>query len=156
MKREILAALFASAVICTAAPAQAQAPALVGKWSIEYERGRRMENGETTIIPGKATLMIAQSGDSLLATFDTGPRHDGSPAPPSTVGGRMTPDGAVFIQKQTATINMNGDTQERQITLTWTLQANGDVLAGSLARVLPGMEDGLPSAPVKGTRIADK
>jgi hypothetical protein len=156
MKRKILAALFASAVLCTAAPVQAQAPALVGKWSIEYERGRRMENGETTIIPGKATLMIAQSGDSLLATFDTGPRRDGSTAPPSTVGGRMTPDGAVFVQQQTATINMNGDAQERQITLRWTLQAEGDVLTGSLARTLPGMENGPPSAPVKGSRIADK
>lgn len=157
MKRTILAAVISSAVLCTAAPIHAQATGtVVGRWAIEYESGRRMENGEVTTITGKGTLSITQSGDSLLATMEAGPRRDGSPQPPSTMSGRATPDGAVFVQKQRVTLNMDGDAQTREITATWTLQANGDVLTGTMARALPGMADGPPPSPIKGTRIADK
>lgn len=155
MNRVILAALFATSVVLTSAPIEAQAPtALLGNWSIEFERGRRMENGEATITMGTGKLAITQSGDSLLATFDMGPRPDGSSAPPSTVGGRMMPAGAVFVQKQTVQVNMNGDLQTREITLTWTLQANGDVLTGTLGRALATRDEPLPPTAVKGKRIA--
>jgi hypothetical protein len=157
MKRTILAAAISSVALCTAAPVDAQATAtVVGKWAIEYESGRRMENGEVTTITGKGTLRITQSGDSLLATLETGPRRDGSPQPPSTMSGRVTPEGAVFIQKQRVTLNMDGDAQIREITATWTLQANGDVLTGTMARALPGMAEGPPPSPVKGTRVAQE
>ena len=155
MKRTILAALLAPAVLGTAARAGAQVQnPLVGKWAIEYERGRRMENGETTSIMGKGTLTIAPSGDSLLVTFDAGPRADGTATPPATAGGRMTDAGAVFITKQTVQLNMNGEVQAREITLTWTLQASGDALTGTLGRTLPMMPEPLPPSPVKGTRVA--
>jgi hypothetical protein len=155
MNPSILAALFASSVALTSTHVEAQAPdALLGKWTIEFERGRRMENGEATIMMGTGKVTITQSGDSLLATFDMGPRPDGTSAPPSTVGGRMMPAGAVFVQKQTVEVNMNGDVQTREITLTWTLQANGDVLTGNLGRALPMRDEPLPPSPVKGKRIA--
>ena len=157
MKRTILATAISAVALCTAAPVDAQATAnVVGKWAIEYESGRRMENGEVTTITGKGTLSITQSGDSLLATLETGPRRDGSPQPPSTMSGRVTPEGAVFIQKQRVTLNMDGDAKIREITATWTLQANGDVLTGTMARALPGMAEGPPPSPVKGTRIPGK
>jgi hypothetical protein len=101
---------------------------------------------------GKATLTIAAAGDSLVATIQPEPRPDGTVWPQSTAAGRMTSAGAVFVQQQTAQINMNGEVQERQITLTWTLQANGDALTGSLQRTMPGMAEPLPPAPVKGSR----
>lgn len=157
MKRSLLAAAFSLAAICSAASLQAQAPStVVGKWAIEYEAGRRMENGEVTTVTGKGTLSVAQSGDSLVATLELGPRPDGSPRPPSVMGGKLTPDGAVFIQQQRVQLNMSGDVQTREITATWTLQANGDVLTGTMARQLPGMAEGPPPSPVKGTRIKDK
>lgn len=157
MKRTILAAAFSLVAVCTATPLEAQAPgSLVGKWAIEFEAGRRMENGEVTTITGKGTLSVTQSGDSLVATIDMGPRRDGSTQPPSVMGGKLTSEGAVFIQKQRVQLNMDGDVQTREITATWTLQANGDVLTGTMARALPGMADGPPPSPVKGTRITDK
>jgi hypothetical protein len=153
MNRTTLAALLSAAALFPASHVQAQAPnPLVGKWSIEYERGRRMENGETTTIMGKATVTITASGDSLIATIQPEPRPDGSAAPPSTAGGRMGAAGATFVQQQMATINMNGEVREQQITLTWTLQASGDALTGTLQRTMPGMAEPLPPAPVKGTR----
>jgi hypothetical protein len=157
MKHTILTAVVSAAVLCSATNVQAQAtPSVVGKWAIEYEAGRRMENGEVTTITGKGTLSITQTGDSLLATLDTGPRRDGSPQPPSAMSGRVTPEGAVFVQKQKVQLNIDGDVQTKEITATWTLQANGDVLSGTMARMLPGMDAGPPPSPVKGTRIADK
>jgi hypothetical protein len=67
MNPSILAALFASSVALTSTHVEAQAPdALLGKWTIEFERGRRMENGEATIMMGTGKVTITQSGDSLL------------------------------------------------------------------------------------------
>lgn len=157
MRRTIQAAVFSLAAVSTAAVVQAQAPgSIVGKWAIEYEAGRRIENGELTTITGKGTLSVTQSGDSLVATIDTGPRRDGSTQPPSVMGGKLTPEGAVFTQKQRIQLNMDGDLQTKEITATWTLQANGDVLTGTMARALPGMAEGPPPSSVKGTRLADK
>jgi hypothetical protein len=65
----------------------------------------------------------------------------------------MTPAGAVFVQKQTVDVNMNGAVQTREITLTWTLQADGDVLTGTLGRALAMRDEPLPPTPVKGKRI---
>jgi hypothetical protein len=59
MNPSILAALFASSVALTSTHVEAQAPdALLGKWTIEFERGRRMENGEATIMMGTGKVTI--------------------------------------------------------------------------------------------------
>jgi hypothetical protein len=123
---------------------------LLGKWSIEYERGRRMQDGVATPLMGTGTLTIAASGDSLLATLQAGSREDGTVPPPATFGGRASAGAAVFVQQQTVTVNINGETQTRQLNVTWKLSASGDVLTGTMARDLPGMEQ--TPAPVKGTR----
>lgn len=154
MQRTILAALFVTSAAFAPSDLAAQATGpLVGTWTIEYERGRRIENGEPTPIMGKGKLAIVASGDSLLATLEAGPRPDGSVPPPATFGGRATAQGVVFVQKQTAQLNINGEAREQQMTLTWTLQTTGDTLTGTLARELPGMPEPLPPAPVKGTRL---
>ena len=154
MKSTVLVALFASSIALASPQIEAQAPgALPGNWSIDFERGRRMENGQATSIMGIGKVTIRESGDSLLAIFDMGPRPDGTVVPPSTVGGRMTPAGAVFVQKQTVDVNMNGAVQTREITLTWTLQADGDVLTGTLGRAMAMRDEPLPPTPVKGKRI---
>lgn len=153
MKRLILAAVVAVASMASTGAGLAQsAHPLVGSWNISYERGRRMENGDVTPIMGTAELSIAQQGDSLVATIQPAARPDGTKPPASTFGGKLTPAGAVFVQEQMATINENGVESQRMMTLTWTLEATGDALTGTLARDLPGME-GAPPAPVKGTRV---
>lgn len=135
--------------------AYAQTPnALVGKWTIEYERGRRVENGESTAIMGTGELTIAQSGDSLVATLVSSARPDGSVPPPASFGGRAKGEDVVFVQHQKVQINVNGESSEQPITLTWTLRADGDALSGTLARDLPMMPEPVPPAPVKGKRAA--
>lgn len=144
-----LATLLAVGAGATAAQAQ---NALVGKWTIDYERGRRVENGEMTPIMGTGQLTIVQSGDSLVATLVSAARPDGSVPPPSTFGGHKTGDDVVFVQHQKVQINVNGEASEQPITLTWTLRAAGDALTGTLARELPMMPEPLPPSPVKGKR----
>ena len=151
----ITRAFFAVALLATvpvARPVAAQSMPLVGKWHLEYERGRRMENGESTPIMGTGEITIAQSGDSLLATLQPGPRPDGSAAPPATFGGRLAGDEATFVQKVKATININGEERVQELTITWKLSATGDALTGTMSRVLPMMPDAPMASPVKGTR----
>ncbi len=148
----------AGAVLCALAfggtPLVAQSVgAMVGKWSIEYERGRRMENGTATSIMGTGTLTIARQGDSLVATLEAPPRPDGTPTPPATIGGKINGTGAIFLQKQRVRIQMNDDVQTPEITITWTLQANGDALSGTMARALPNAPEQQEPTPVKGTRV---
>jgi hypothetical protein len=126
---------------------------LVGTWSIEYERGRRVENGEVTPIMGTGRLTIEQRGDSLVATFAPPARPDGTVPPPSTTSARIATPEVVFTQEQSVTINMNGEEQVRRITLTWSLTASGDALSGTLRRDLPMSPEPLPPTPVKGTRL---
>jgi hypothetical protein len=148
------------AIVCAAAsavavnsPALSQAPhPLLGNWSVEYERGRQVENGVATPIMGKGALAIVVQGDSLVATLTSGPRPDGTTAPPAVMSSRPTADGAVFVQKSKARVNVNGDTQEVEMTLTWTLRAAGAELTGTLAREIPAFQDAAPPTPVKGTR----
>jgi hypothetical protein len=149
-----VAALLAASQLAAPSAADAQAPhPLVGTWKIEYERGRRIENGEATPIMGTGRLTIEQRGDSLLAAFEGDPRPDGTVPPRTTAGARASSPEVVFTQEQTATITINGEQQERKITLTWSLNAIGDTLGGTLRRDLPMMPEPLPPTPVKGTRV---
>lgn len=134
---------------------QAQSPsALVGKWNIDYERGRRIENDVVTPVMAKGVLTIVSQGDSLIATLQEGPRQDGTPTPPRTISGRVTNGKAVFVQKQEVRINMNGEERMQPVIVTWTLSADGNALSGSMAREMPGMNGPMEPSAVKGTRAA--
>lgn len=147
----MLRLLLAFAASAGAFSSHPQQPSLIGSWNIEYEAGRRVENGTPTPIMGKATLSIAQSGDSLLATLSPAPR-DGVAQPPATFGGRATKEGATFKQFVRARVNVNGEAQEVPLTVTWQLAAKGAALSGTLERSpLPGRPP-FPPAPVTGTR----
>ena len=91
MKRaSIVGAVLVALTVGTSSLFAQSAGAIVGKWSIEYERGRRIENGSATSIMGTGTLTIAQQGDSLVATLEAPPRADGTPTPPATIAGKLS------------------------------------------------------------------
>jgi hypothetical protein len=154
MKRifAVTAALVALSAPDASLLAQA-APPVVGAWEIEYARGQRVGPDGTENIMGKGKLTIVQSGDTLIATLDLGPRPDGTPSPKTSVGGRVSGDNAVFVQKQQVTLNINGEMQQADATVTWTLQAAGDALSGTIAREIPMMGNSASPSPVKGTRL---
>lgn len=127
-------------------------PAIVGQWTIEYERGRQLENGVATPIMGTAGLSIVARGDSLVATLTPGPRLDGSQPPPSVMTGRLSGDTVTFVQKVQAQMTVNGEARTTELTLTWKLTARGDALGGTLQRDLPMMADASAPTSVKGSR----
>lgn len=153
MSRRILTTAFFATLLGAGAPLQAQSTApIVGKWAIDYERGRRVENDVVTPVMAKGTITIAVDGDSLIATLDQGPRPDGTPTPAAKLGGRISNGSAVFLQSQQVRMNMNGEEHVQTIKVTWTLKADGDALSGTMAREMPNMQGGAPSA-VSGTRV---
>lgn len=131
-------ALSAAFVLPASLSAQA-APPILGKWTIEWESGRRIENGDVTVVKSTGEIEVVASGDSLLATVTAKSRTDGAPLPkPFTMGGRITVAGGVFNQASVVTINMNGEAKEQKITSKWSLSAEGDNLQGSISRDMPG------------------
>jgi hypothetical protein len=158
--RSIAATLVAPLLLLSpvlTAPLAAQTPSpLLGTWSIDWEVGRRIMNGDVTSIKAKGTLLIAASGDSLLATVTTVSRDDNAPPrPPVTLGGRLTATGAEFLQRSEAIMNTNGEERKQVITSTWTLTLDGKTLKGSIAREVPGMVEGNAASELTGTRVPD-
>jgi hypothetical protein len=150
-------ALFtAAAVILSATGLRAQAPhPLVGKWTIEFQRGQRMENGTVTPMMGTGELVVTVRGDSLVATLTTsGTRPDGSVAPPAVMSGKADGGQAVFIHQTTAQLNLNGEARSAVAVTTWTLRVAGDALEGTMAREIKDVMVQVPMepSPVKGKR----
>jgi len=144
----LLAALFVSA----APQAFAQSHPLVGTWAIEYQRGLSNENGEITPIMGKGRLEVTQKGDSLIATLAAAGSSDGAARPPLRLAGVISRPTVTLVGTSSARINMNGEEQIVQSTMTWSLSAIGDALTGTMTRVIPGLEAGGDPSPVKGSR----
>ena len=134
--------------------AQAQSNPIVGKWSIEFAAGMRIENDAPTVLMAKGTLTIETSGDSLVATLHVEPNAEIQARPDSRFTTRMTTGTVIFEQHSQARMNSNGEETLVPAVTIWTLDVTGDTIAGTLARRIEGME--LPVVgpqPVKGTRI---
>jgi putative sterol carrier protein len=148
----VLAGLGILSGVIAAAP-QSKHP-LAGKWNIEYERGRRMTDGESQSIMGKALLEITVKGDSLVGTLTMEPAAEGRSAPPpQALAGTGSGNAASLKSTAESRINMNGEERVVNITMTWDLKADGDNLTGSMARAMAGMAAAMTPAPVKGTRV---
>lgn len=153
MAAKLLRTLSLTALLLAAPIASAHAQASsVGTWKIEYARGQRMTNDVLTPVMGNGTLVIAAKGDSLTATLETGPRPDGTVAPPAQLRGVKTADGAHFVQKRQVNISMNGEQSTVEMTITWELHVAGDAITGSLTSVSANGELPPLDGPVKGTR----
>jgi len=105
-------------------------------------------------ILAKGSLVFSAVGDSIIGTLTVEP-PDGAPArPPARLAAKAAAGPLAFTQRSTARINMNGDESTRNVTSTFTLQASGDTLTGTVVREVEGMDDAMggPQA-VSGTRV---
>jgi hypothetical protein len=150
---QVLAGLGILTALTAAAPLPRAHP-LVGKWNVEYERGRRMMGGEPEIIMGKGVIEIAEQGDSLIGTMTTLPSAPGgSSPPPSRLAGTGSGAAATLKSSANSRVNMNGEEREVVIATTWELKAEGDNLTGTMTRNLSAMPAASTPTPVKGTRV---
>jgi hypothetical protein len=69
------------------------------------------------------------------------------------MGGHLAGGGAVLVTKRVARINENGEESTREVTVTWTLKADGDALTGSMLTVLANAPADTDPSPVKGRRV---
>jgi len=152
----LIAAASALCSLSAAAQSAASVSALLGKWNAEWELGRVVENDVVTPVMASGLITIESRGDSLVATIQVTRRSDGRPAPanPTTLSGKATARGAEFVQKQTVRLNMNGEEQTREVTVTWTLNANGNQLSGSMLREMPFVSETPAPSEIKGTRAS--
>ena len=147
-------AVFTALTMLFSAPTRAQTTnPLIGRWTVEYEVGRVMEDGEARGIRGTGTFTVAQSGDSMLVTIQGPVRPDGTPRPPATIGARATDGTTTFVQKSKATVNMNGTESTHEVVITWSLKAVGDSLSGTLSRTMQDMPEMAAPSAVSGTRV---
>lgn len=153
MKVHHALAALALGLTITAPAASAQGHPLAGRWSVEYQRGVRNENGELTPIMGAATLTLEQRGDSLVGTLVPAAGDQGNASPAQLFAARAAANGATFVVKSQAQINMNGEISTREMTLTWELSASGDTLSGTMSRVVQDTDVSSSPSPVKGTRL---
>lgn len=133
--------------------ARAQANPIVGTWTVSYAGGTRVENGVATTLTATGKLVVQLEGDSLVARLIPDP-IEGRSRPEARMvapGGAGT---AVFVQRGTARVNINGEEKEVATISTWTLTAKGDALDGTVERRLEGMDTPTRGPqPVTGTRV---
>ena len=150
---KILTVLAAALVTVSASAAFSQASPLAGTWQVEYQRGVRNENGDITVIMGKAKLSLEQRGDSLVGQFAAEPGDDGRVPPPLQFAGKSGGASATFHTVSESRINFNDEIRVVKVNITWALTAAGDALTGTMQRSFEGMEMSNEPTPVTGTRV---
>ena len=137
----------------SAGAASAQAPAastLAGQWRFETAIGASTSNGVSTDEMGQGIFTITRTGTGLAGTISW-LDEQGRVSSARQVEGRLTAAGAVFTHGgKRVTSGRNGRDIVADVTIRWTLQAQGDRLAGQ--RLVETDED--EPKPVTGVRVA--
>jgi hypothetical protein len=132
----------------------AQSHPLAGTWDVTIPAGARVENGVTTPIVAKGTLVFGVERDSLVGTLKVEP-PEGFPArPPTRLAAKLGATPVVFVVTSQATINANGVESVRSVQSTYTIAASGDTVQGTVERYIEGEE--MPMAgpqPFSGKRV---
>jgi len=136
-------------------PLHAQAPAatdLVGQWQFETAIGTSTSNGVTTDDIGKGILTITRNGKGLAGTISWLDER-GQVASARQVEGRLDAAGVVFTHGgKRVTSGRNGRDIVSDVTIRWTLRAQGGQLVGQ--RLVETDED--EPKPVSGTRVGPR
>ncbi|MCD2516928.1 M20/M25/M40 family metallo-hydrolase [Massilia sp. G4R7] len=140
-------ALFAAGAAGAQVPA---ASTLAGQWRFETAVGASTSNGVTTDEMGQGIFTITRSGKGLAGTISWLDER-GHVTSARQVEGRLTGAGAVFTHGgKRVTSGRNGRDIVADVTIRWTLQAQGDRLVGQ--RLVETDED--EPKPVTGVRVA--
>lgn len=143
----VLCAAACPAALHAAAPA---ASALAGQWRFETAVGSTSDNGVVTDIMGQGILTITPSAGGLagsIAWVD----EQGQVSSTRDMDGRLEGARAVFTHAgKRVTRGRDGEDLSTEVTVRWTLAAQGDRLVGE--RLVETDED--EPKPVRGQRVA--
>jgi carboxypeptidase Q len=143
----LLCAAACPGALHAAAPA---ASALAGQWRVETAVGATSDNGVVTDIMGKGILTITRSASGLagsIAWLD----EQGQVSSTRDMDGRLEGGRAVFTHAgKRVTRGRDGEDVSTEVTVRWTLAAQGERLVGE--RLVETDED--EPKPVRGQRVA--
>lgn len=145
--------LLSLAALSLLAVSPVSAQGIAGTWVTEFDRMVRNEGGVVTSgEKTRAKISLVQNGDSLLGTWqvvDNAPNMASNPRPlKGTIAGNK-----VQLQSEfKATINRNGETEERTVTVIYDLTLNGDKLEGTMTNRSGDMD--MPARPFSAWRDA--
>jgi len=133
----------------------AQSHPLVGKWEVGLTAGQRVTDAGVTAVTAKATLVLALQGDSLIGTLTTQPIEGQPPRPPVRLAAKRIDGSVTFVTRSEGTMTApGGESRTIEAISTWRLTAEGDLLSGSVARELVGVNiPDLGPQPLKGKRV---
>jgi hypothetical protein len=131
--------------------AQAQQP-LVGSWAVTVPAGMRMEHGVATPMQATGALTVRVEGDSLIGTLKMEPFEDAPDRPADRLTAKFAAGAVVFISRSVAN---NGQGETATLVSTYSLEATGDTLKGTLTRALEGYVTaaGDRPQPISGKRV---
>lgn len=150
--RRILHASCAFALVALPATLHAQSPALAGHWRFQTATGSTTTNGVTVDLIDQGILDISEDSSgvsAMIAWFD----ERGQLTPARKVQGTHGPNGTVFRHSgKRISTGRNGKEVSTDVSIRWTLQANGDLLGGER---LVETDENEPK-PVTGIRLKDR
>ena len=138
----------AALALVAAAPLSAQG--ITGTWITEFDRMVRNEGGTvTTGDKARAKMTLVQNGDSVTGTWQA--VGDGATAAPARQLKGMIAGNKVALQAEfKATMNVNGEVEERTLTMLFDLTLEGDKLEGTMANRSGDRQ--MPPRPVSARR----
>lgn len=135
--------------LLSASPLSAQG--IAGNWITEFDRMIRNEGGTvSTAEKTRAKMSLVQNGDSITGTWevvDNLPNRTAAPRPlKGTIAGNKVQLQAEFM----ATVNRNGEQEERKMLVVYDLTMSGDKLEGTMQTKSGDME--MPARPFSAWR----
>src|SRR5471032_398233 len=147
--RPLLHASCAFAFATLPATLYAKSPPIVGHWSFQTATGTSTTNGVEVELIDKGILDITEDQGGLTATIAWLDER-GQLTPPRKVQGTPGPNGSLFRHSgKRISTGRNGKETSTDVTIRWTLQANGDLLSGE--RLVES--DEYEPKPVRGIRL---
>lgn len=138
----------AALALLSAAPLSAQG--INGEWITEFDRMMRNDGGSvSTSDKARAKMTLTQKGDSVTGTWQlVGDAPAG--AKPRELKGTIAGNKVALQAQFQATINRNGETEERTLTMLYDFAISGDKLEGTMQTKSDDM--GMPARPFSAWR----
>jgi len=142
----------AALTLLAAAPLSAQG--INGEWITEFDRMLRNEGGVvSTSEKVRAKMTLAQKGDSVTGTWQL---VGGAPAgaAPRELKGMISGSKVALQTRFQATVNINGETEQRTLTMLYEFAISGDKLEGTMLTKSGDMD--MPARPFSAWRETAK
>lgn len=133
---KMLVSTLAAVALIVVTPLSLDAQGVTGRWSAEFDRMVRNENGSvSTGESAKARLTLQQNGDSVTGTLELvdAPAGPAGRAPtPRQLRGTISGNKVSLSSEVEVRRNFNGEESVQRVTMAYDLTLAGDTLEGTM------------------------